>query len=114
MMICLEELDICDNKLGDHGAELLSEGIRDTKTLRIPNIEHNSIKSLGTIAIANSLTDNSSVEELYIGGISIGQDEAVALGNAITNDKMMKTLVLGLEDDGNDGRISILVKINVN
>ena len=94
MMICLEELDICDNKLGDHGAELLSEGIRDTKTLRILNIEHNSITSLGTIAIANSLTDNSSVEQLCMGGISIGQDEAMALGNAITNNKMMKTLAL--------------------
>ena len=103
MMICLKFLNISHNKLGDHGAELLSEGIRDTKTLRTLNIENNSITSSGTIAIANSLIDNSSVEELYMGSISIGQDEAVALGNTITNNKMIKTLELDFVDDGNDG-----------
>ena len=36
MMICLEKLDISYNKLGDGlGAELLSEGITNTKTLRV-------------------------------------------------------------------------------
>ena len=41
MMICLEELDISDNNLGDHGAELLSEGITNTKTLRVLRIINN-------------------------------------------------------------------------
>ena len=34
MMTCLEELNISYNILGDHGAEVLSRGIRNTKTLR--------------------------------------------------------------------------------
>ena len=68
MMICLEELNIECNELGNHGAELLSEGIRYTRTLRVLNIEDSSITSSGTIAIANSFTDNSSVEELYMHG----------------------------------------------
>ena len=116
MMICLEELDISVNKLGDHGAELLSEGIRDTRTLRVLNIESNSITSLGTIAIANSLTNNSSVEQLYMGGISIGQDEAVALGNAITYNKMIKILALDYADDkhgdGTTDKESAMIIIN--
>ena len=38
MMICLEKLYISDNKLGDHGAELLSERITNTKNSG--NIRH--------------------------------------------------------------------------
>ena len=100
MMICLEELDISCNKLGDHGAKLLSEGIKNTITLRILDIEDNNIGSSGTIAIANAFIGNSSVEELYMGGISIGRDDAMALGNVITNNKMIKVLAMGYTESG--------------
>ena len=66
MMICLEELHIRYNKLGDHGAELLSEGITNTKTLRVLNIRNNNIGPSGTTAIANALSNNTSLEELYM------------------------------------------------
>ena len=99
MMICLEELDINYNKLGDYGAELLSVGIRDSKTLRILNIEGNNIGSSGTIAIANALAVNASLEELYMGDIYIRQDEAIALGNVFNNNKMIKILALRYEDE---------------
>ena len=74
MMICLEELNIRDNKLGDHGAELLSEGIRNTNTLRVLKINENNIRPSGRIAITNAVRGNASLEELYMGctGISIG------------------------------------------
>ena len=94
MMICLEELYINDNELGEHGAELLSEKIRNIKTLRILNIQNNNIGSSGTIAIANALIGNLSLEVLHMDGDPIGQDEAMALGNAIANNKMIKTLAL--------------------
>ena len=97
MMICLEELDIRDNNLGDLGAELLSEGITNTITLRVLNISSNNIGPSGTTAIANALTNNTSLEELSMDGIFIGQDGAIALGNAITNNKMIKKLLLSEE-----------------
>ena len=59
MMICLEELKISDNKLGDHGAELLSEGITNTKTLRVLCICDNNIGPSGTTSIANALSNNT-------------------------------------------------------
>ena len=61
MMTYLEELNIRYNKLDDHGAELLSEGITKSKTLIVLNIVNNNIASSGTIyiAIANSLSYNS-------------------------------------------------------
>ena len=104
MMNCLGELDISYNKLGDHGAELLSEKIRDIKTLRVLNIECNNIGSSGTIAIANALRGNASLEELYMADISIGRDEAMALNNAIANNKMIKTLSLDRVVNYRDGR----------
>ena len=115
IMICLEELYIIENKLGDHGIELLSKGIRDTKTLRILCIESNNFGSSGTIAIANALAVNASLEELYMDGIYIGRDEAMALGNAITNNKMIKILALDCEDDpsyGTRDKESAMIIIN--
>ena len=97
MMICLEELYINRNKLGDHGAELLSEGITNTKTLRVLHINDNNIGPSGTTAIVNALTNNTSLEDLYVGGNTIGRDGAIALGNAITNNKMIKNLLLADE-----------------
>ena len=95
MMICLEELAIIDNKLGDHGAELLSEGITNTKTLRVLDISNNNIGPSGTTAIANALSNNTSLEELYMSDDNfIGQDAAKALGSAINSNKTLKKLLL--------------------
>ena len=98
MMICLEELDIRYNKLGDLGAELLSEGITNTITLRVLNISDNNIGPSGTTAIADALTNNTSLEELDMNSNATGQDGAIALGNAITNNKMIKKLLLNGEE----------------
>ena len=106
MMICLEELDISWNKLGDHGAELLSEGITKTKTLRVLNISNNNIGSSGTTAIANALTNNTSLEELYMSGNAIGQDGATAIAKVITNNKTLKKLLL---DDDTMDKESVMI-----
>ena len=91
MMICLVELDIRNNNLG-HGAELLSEGITNTKTLRVLNISDNNIGPSGTTAIANALSNNTSLEELDMSDNPIGLDGAKSLGSAIINNKKLKKL----------------------
>ena len=98
MMICLEKLNLHSNNLGDHGAKLLSEGITNTKTLRVLNIGDNNIGPSGTTAIANALTSNTSLEELCLDYNAIGQDGAIAIAKAITNNKTLKTLSLGGDD----------------
>ena len=103
MIICLEELNISYNELGDHGAELLSEGITNTKTLRRLNISYNNIGPSGTTAIANALTNNTSLEELYMGDNEVGQDGVTAIAKAITNNKTLK--ILSLNDYIMDGNI---------
>ena len=94
MMIYLEELYISYNNLGDDGAKLLSEGITNTKTLRVLDIGDNNIGPSGTTAIANALSNNTSLEELDMSDTSIGPDEAKALGSAISNNEKLKKLLL--------------------
>ena len=94
VMICLEELYIGSNKLGDHGAELLSDGIRNTKTLRVLKISNNIIGPLGTTAIAYALADNTSLVEMYMNGNKVGQEGAIAIAEAITNNRTLKKLLL--------------------
>ena len=77
MMICLERLYISSTKLGDHGAKLLSEGITNTKTLRVLNISKNNIGPSGTTTIADALTNNTSLEELWMEDNEYGQDGTV-------------------------------------
>ena len=91
---CLEELNINCSFLGDHEAELLSEGITNTKTLRVLDISDNNIGPSGTTAIANALSNNTSLEELNMSNNPIGLDGAKALGSAIINNKKLKKLLL--------------------
>ena len=92
MMICLKELYISDNKLRDHGARLLSEGITNAKTLRVLNISNNNIGPSGTTAIANALTNNTSLKELNINDNNIGPSGTTAIANALTNNTSLKEL----------------------
>ena len=107
MMICLEELNIRYNNLGDHGAELLSEGITNTKTLRVLNISYNNIGPLGTTAIANALSNNTSLEELDMYDNKVGRDGAITIAKAITNNKTLKRLSLG--DDYTTDKESVMI-----
>ena len=110
MMICLEKLDIDNNKLGDHGAELLSEGITNTKTLRVLYISNNNIGPSGTTAIANALTNNTSLEKLYMHDNAVGQDGATAIAKAITNNKTLKELSLGDDRTMDEESVMIIMR----
>ena len=89
MMIYLEELYISNNKLGDHGAKLLSQGIANTTTLRNLSICNNNIGPSGAIAIANALKYNTSLEGMSITKNEVGQDGAAAINKALTDKKTL-------------------------
>ena len=100
MMICLEELNIANNELGDLGAKSLSKGITNSKTLKILDIGNNNIGPSGTTAIANALDYNTSLQQLHIFDNEVGQDGATAIAKAITNNKTLKILSLGVSLNG--------------
>ena len=61
MMMCLEELCIKIKCLSDDRVELLLE---NTTTLRVLDISANDIGPSGTTAIAITLSNNTSLEDL--------------------------------------------------
>ena len=107
MMICLEELDISCNKLGNHGAELLSEGIKNTKTLRVLDISDNNIEPSGMTAIANALANNTSLQQLYISDNNIGPSGTTAIANALTINTSLQQLNISYNNIGPLGTINI-------
>ena len=110
MMICLEELNICNTNLDDFGVELLSEGLMCTKTLQVLYMSNNNIGSSGAITIANALISNDSLERLYTSYNDISQDAALAIAKAITNNKKLKTLSLwGYNDSIDKPSVMIII-----
>ena len=91
----LYTLKISSNKLGDHGAQLLSEGIKSTKTLKVLSIYFNNIGPSGTATIAKAISCITSLEKLYMYDHNfVEQDAAIALGSAIVNNRKLKKFVL--------------------
>ena len=107
MMIYLERLHINDNYLGDHGAELLSEGITNSKTLRVLQICYNRIGPSGTTAIANALTINTSLQQLHISNNNIGPSGTTAIANALAINTSLQQLHISDNNIGPSGTTAI-------
>ena len=94
--ICTDDDEMSDEfvskGIGDRGAELLSIGIGNTKTLRVLHIADNKIGPPGAIAIANALVSNTSLEELNMNYNEIGENGAKAITKAKTNNKTLQKL----------------------
>ena len=114
MMICLEELNISKNEFGDHGAELLSEGITNSKTLRILQINDNNIGPSGTTAIANALTINTSLQQLNISYNNIGPSGTTAIAYALTTNTSLQQLNISYNNIGPSGTTAIANALTIN
>jgi len=94
MMMSLEELDISSSHLDDNTAQILSEAIKITNTLKALYLNNNDIKSTGAIATANSLSHNNSLKELWMSKNPIGEDGVVAIAQGIASNTTLKKLYL--------------------
>ena len=96
MMSSLTSLFIGRNGLYDEGAELLSEGLVNTPSLKILSVWNGNIFSKGAIALADALSKNTSLEQLDLRWNGIGDDGAVAFVNVLMNNNRT-LIVLGME-----------------
>ena len=78
MLSSLKVLCIGRNHLGDEGAELLSEGLPNTKSLEILSICDSNITCRGAKALALALAKNTSLEILDLDSNNIGNQGVVA------------------------------------
>ncbi|XP_065902679.1 ribonuclease inhibitor-like [Dysidea avara] len=86
------------NAIGKDGATAIAQAITNNKTLKQLYINNCEITSTGATAIANSLLHNTSLEELGMSYNAIGKDGATAIAQAITNNKTLKQLLLYGDD----------------
>ena len=114
IMIYVAKLYINNNKLSDHGASLVSEGIANTKTLQLLNISNNNIGSSGTKAIANALVSNTSLKELFMEDNEVGRCGAEAIAEALTNNRTLKTLSLDNNTIDKESLMIIIKSIYIN
>jgi len=92
IIVSLKELDLFGNKIGDFGAELLSEGIAKTKTLQVLDIGYNAIGSKGAIKIAKAITNNTTVERLFMYHNNLDSSVVKPFAKALVINKTLCTL----------------------
>ncbi|XP_065917957.1 uncharacterized protein [Dysidea avara] len=107
MMAFLECLQINYNTLGDQGTMVLSEGIKNSKTLKKLYIVHNNIGTTGAKGIANSLTQNTSLKLLNMDCNAIGRSGAAAFGQALTKNSTLVELSISNNGISEEGAVAI-------
>ena len=88
----LEELDLFDNEIGDHGAAILSDAISKTKTLQILDIDCNFIGFEGGIKVANAIANNKTLEKLFLYHNTLNSSAAAVLTVAVNCNHTLCTL----------------------
>lgn len=106
MMSSLTVLHIGRNGLYDEGAELLSEGLVNTSSLKTLSAWNGNIHTKGAVALADALSKNSSLQVLDLHDNSIGDDGAVALANGLSKNTSLTALDISSNRIGDDGAVA--------
>ena len=70
---CVELVNIGlgDNRIGNQGAEALADLIRSSSTLHTVILSGNSIRDEGASQLIASLSQNSSLKQLFLANVSL-------------------------------------------
>ena len=112
----LEELNISGNRIGFDGCEAITAALRlKGSPLRILRLAKCGIRDEAAKSIAESLRENTSLEQLYIGFNKITDEGARYLATALQRNTTLAELCLGsnrITDIGAQELESVLVKFN--
>jgi hypothetical protein len=103
MLYLLEHLYMSHNRIGDTGASLISEAVRETATLKTLILYNCGITSRGAEDLSRALAQNSSLEKLDIGWNSVGDEGISHVAEALKQNKQLKELWIskcGMTDKG--------------
>lgn len=87
----ISKLIITECKFDNQSIKILSDALKENKSLRILNIEENKI-GLGVKYIAEALKDNRSLQELNLNGNSICYEGAKSIAEALKENKSLRVL----------------------
>jgi hypothetical protein len=99
----IEHLYLSRNPIGDTGASLISEAVRETTTLKTLILFNCGITSRGAKDLSRALAQNSSLEKLDIGWNDLGDEGISHVSEALKQNKQLKELWIsecGMTDKG--------------
>ena len=95
MVYFTEHLYLSYNPIGDTGASLISEAVRETVTLKTLILFNCGITITGSEDVSRTLAQNSSLEKLDIGGNKLGDEGISHMAEALKQNKQLKELWIG-------------------
>ena len=113
-MCQLRELDIGRNPIGDIGAGVLGDIIRDNTVLERLHIDKCEITYLGFVQLAAGLVSNTSLKELWLIDNQCGMDGAKAISNMLKENKTLQMLDLHRDNSLEEGVAVIMTGLQHN
>mmetsp|Transcript_23837 Transcript_23837/g.33332 ORF Transcript_23837/g.33332 Transcript_23837/m.33332 type:complete len:369 (-) Transcript_23837:1535-2641(-) len=101
--ICMEEIDVGVNKLGDVGVRFIGLALPFNCRLQKLHLADNSVSDAGMKLLAEGLSDNSSVIYLDLSNNIISNAGAKAIGKLFVNNCTLKTVNMEWNHCGDSG-----------
>ena len=114
MVYFIEHLRLSYNPIGDTGASLIFEAVRETATLKTLILYHCGITSRGAEDLPRALTQNISLEKLDIGDNNLGDEGISHVAEALKQNKQLKELWIGGGIMTDEGAASLASALTVN
>ena len=114
MSYFIERLYLSGNPIGDTGASLISEAVRDTVTLKSLILNDCGITSREAEDLSRALAQNSSLEKLDIGDNNLGDEGISHMAEALKQSTQLKELWIGLCGRIDKGAASLASALSVN
>jgi hypothetical protein len=110
----IEHLYLTRNPVGDTGASLISETVRETATLKTLILNYCDITSRGAEDLSRALAQNNSLEKLDIGENYLGDEGISHVAKALKQNKQLKELWIGECGMTDKGAASLASALTVN
>ena len=114
MLHFIEHLYLSGNPIGDTGASLISETIRETAALKTLILNNCSITSSGAEDLSRALAQNGSLKKLDIGRNDLGDDGISHVAEALKQNKQLKELWISRCGMTDKGAVSLASALTVN
>ena len=106
------KLDIFNHNIGDEGAFLVIDVLKQNKELAYLNMSINNIGNEGVVALASALEQNNELTYLDLSNNNIGDEGVKALASALEKIKKLEYLKLSNNNIGNEGVIALARSLN--
>ena len=114
MLYFIEHVYLSRNPIGDTGASLISEAVRDTVTLKTLILYRCGITSRGAEDLSRALSQNSSLEKLDISLNNLGDEGISHVAEALKQNTQLKELWIGDCEMTDKGAASLASALSVN